>query len=169
MLKSLIIGAAGAFLVAAPALADCTDISSKTLKLTGCVDKEWVAGTGTGAQEFVYNTADQNFGLMVITETDAFPGTTFHDAIIANAVKGAGGKQDDVKVVSERIENIDGKPFNVLEYTLANDGNPILFQNYYYSQPGLGSIQILGYSLETDAATAAFKTGLFAATLKIGE
>ena len=169
MLKSLIIGAAGALLLAAPALADCADISSKTIKLTGCVDKEWVQGEGTGAQEFVYLTADQNYGLMVITESEAFPATQFHDAIIANAVHGAGDKKDDVKVVSERIENINGKPFNVLEYTLANNGQPILFQNYYYSQPGFGSVQILGYSLQTDATAAAFKTGLFASTVKLGE
>ena len=52
MFKSAIIGAAAALLVAAPALA-CADISSKTVKLTGCVDEEWVAGQGTGAQECV--------------------------------------------------------------------------------------------------------------------
>ena len=52
MRMSLIIGAAAALLLAAPAMA-CTDISSKTVKLTGCVDDEWKACTGTGAQEFV--------------------------------------------------------------------------------------------------------------------
>jgi hypothetical protein len=167
MLKSVIIGAGVALLFAAPALA-CTDITSKTVQLTACVDEQWKPLDGTGAQEFVYQTADDNFGMMVITEKDAFPATQFHDAIIANAVKGAGGKADDVKVVSERIENIDGKAFNVLEYTLANSGNPILFQNYYYSQPGFGSLQILGYSLETDATASAFRTGMFAATVKLG-
>jgi hypothetical protein len=160
-------GAAAALLFAAPALA-CTDIASKTLKLTGCVDEEWVAGTGTGAQEFVYATADQNFGMQVITETDVVAAQAFHDAILANAASAISGKADDVKAVSERVENIDGKAFNVLEYTIPNDGNPILFQNFYYSQPGLGSIQLLGYSLETDASTTAFKVGKFAATLKIG-
>jgi hypothetical protein len=72
-------------------------------------------------------------------------------------------------VVSERITNIDGKPFNVLEYTLANSGNPILFQNFYYSQPGFGSVQILSYSLEKDATAAAFNAGVFAATVSLGE
>jgi hypothetical protein len=168
MLKSLVIGAFGALLLAAPALA-CTDISSKTVKLTGCVDTEWVQTQGTGAQEFVYATADGNFGLMVITENQAFAATQFHDAIINNAIKGAGGKKEDVAVVSERVENIDGKPFSVLEYTLADNGSPILFQNYYYSQPGFGSVQILSYSLQTDATVAAFKAGVFASTVKLGE
>lgn len=161
--------AAVALLISAGAASACTDISSQTVKLTGCVDDEWQPTDGEGAQEFVYLTADQNFGLMVITEKDAVAAGAFRDAIVGNAVSGgAGGKADDVKVVGERIENIDGKPFNVLQYTLANGGMPILYQNFYYSQPGVGSIQILAFSLETDAATAAYKAGVFAATVKIG-
>ena len=167
MIKSVLIGAAAALLVAAPALA-CTDISSKTVKLTGCVDEAWVAGQGSGAQEFVYTTADQNFGLQVITETGVVAAQAFHDAILNNAVTAIKGKPEDVKGIAERVENIDGKPFNVLEYTIPNDGNPVLFQNFYYSQPGVGSIQILGYSLETDGNAAAYKTGVFASTVKLG-
>ena len=168
MYKSLLIGAGAALLFAAPALA-CTDIASKTVKLTGCIDTEWVAGTGTGAQEFVYLTADQNFGLQVITETGAVPAAQFRDAIINNAATAIKGTKDDIKIVGERIENVDGKPFNVLEYTIPNSGNPVLFQNFYYSQPGFGSVQILSYSLQTDATVAAFKGGLFASTVKLGE
>ncbi len=169
MLKPLVFGAVAVLVFAVPAFAACTPITSKTIKLTGCVDNEWVAGTGTGAQEFVYLTADQNFGLQVITETEPVPAQQFHDAIIANAVKAINGKTDDVKIVGERIENIDGKPFNVLEYTIPNDGNPVLFQNFYYSQPGFGSLQILGYSLEADGNTAAYKTGVFTSTVKLGQ
>jgi hypothetical protein len=168
MHKPLLIGAGLVLLSAIPAFA-CTAITSKTVALSGCVETEWQAGTGTGAQEFVYTTADQNYGLMVITEKDAFAATAFHDAILANAVAGAGGKKEDIKVVSERVENVDGKPFNVLEYTLANSGQPILFQNFYYSQPGYGSVQILSYSLETDAIAAAYKAGVFNATVKLGK
>ena len=167
MLKPLFIGAGLALLIAGPALA-CTDISTKTVKLTGCVDDEWVAGQGTGAQEFVYTTQDQNFGLQVITESGVVAAQAFHDAILNNAVSAIKGKPEDVKVISERVENIDGKPFNVLEYTIPNNGNPVLFQNFYYSQPGVGSIQILGYSLATDGTAAAYKTGVFASTVKLG-
>jgi hypothetical protein len=168
MLKPTLIGVAAALLVAAPAFA-CDDISSKTVKLTACVDTEWVPGEGKGAQEFVYATADQNFGLQVITETGVVAAQAFHDAIISNAIAAIKGTADDVKVTSERVENIDGKPFNVLEYTIPNNGNPVLFQNFYYSQPGFGSVQILGYSLESDGNTAAYKTGVFASTVKLGE
>ena len=168
MRSSIIIGAVLALAVGTPAWA-CTDISSKTVKLSACVDEEWKAGQGTGAQEFVYATADGNFGLMVITEAETFPIAKFRDAIIANAIHGVGDKKDDVSIDSERIENIDGKPFNVIEYQVANNGNPILFQNFYYSQPGFGSVQILSYSLATDSTVAAYKAGVFASTVKVGE
>jgi len=168
MLKQTFIGVAAALLVAAPALA-CTDIASKTVNLTACVDTEWVPAEGKGAQEFVFATADQNFGLQVITETGVVAAQAFHDAIISNAVAAINGAADDVKIISERVENIDGKPVNVLEYTIPNNGNPVLFQNFYYSQPGFGSMQILGYSLESDGNTAAYKTGVFASTIKFGE
>ena len=167
MLKPVLIGVAAVLLCAAPALA-CTNITSKTVKLTGCVDTEWVAGTGQGAQEFVYTTSDQNFGLQVITESDVVPAQQFHDAIIANAAKAINGTADDIKVLGERVENIDGKAFNVLEYTIPNSGNPVLFQNFYYSQPGFGSVQILGYSLASDGNAAAYKTGAFTSTVKLG-
>ncbi len=168
MLKSLVAGAGLALLTALPAFAACTDISSKTIALTGCIDEEWQAIEGTGAQEFSYLTADQNFGLMLITEKETIPLAQFRDAIIQNAINGSGGTADDVKIVGERIVNIDSKPFNVVEYTIPNSGNPILFQNFYYSAPGYGSLQILAYSLEADATASAFRAGTFAGTAKVG-
>ena len=168
MLKTLIAGAGLALLAAAPAMAACTDISSKTIALTGCIDSEWKPIEGTGAQEFSYLTADQNFGLMLITEKETIPAAQFRDAIIQNAINGSGGTADDVKVVGERIVAVDGKPFNVIEYTIPNSGNPILFQNFYYSAPDYGSLQILAYSLEADATASAFRAGTFAGTAKIG-
>jgi hypothetical protein len=168
MLKTLIAGAALALLTAMPAFAACTEISSKTIALTGCIDSEWQPIEGTGAQEFSYLTADQNFGLMLITEKEVIPTAQFREAIIQNAIKGSGGTADDVKTVRERLVSIDGKPFNVIEYTIPNSGNPILFQNYYYSAPGYGSLQILAYSLETDATASAYRAGVFAGTAKVG-
>jgi hypothetical protein len=168
MLKTLIVGAGLALLTALPAFAACTEISSKTIALTGCIDSEWQPIEGTGAQEFSYLTADQNFGLMLITEKETIPAATFREAIIQNAITGSGGTADDVKVVGERIVSIDGKPFNVLEYSIPNNGNPIVFQNYYYSAPSYGSLQILAYSLAGDATAAGFRAGTFAGTAKVG-
>jgi hypothetical protein len=168
MLKTLIAGAGLALLSAVPGLAACTDISSKTIALTGCIGSEWQAIEGTGAQEFSYLTADQNFGLMLITEKETIPAAQFREAIIQNAISGSGGTAADVKVVGERIVEIDGKPFNVIEYTIPNSGNPILFQNFYYSAPSYGSLQILAYSLATDGTASAFRAGVFAGTAKVG-
>ena len=168
MLKTLLAGAALALLTAMPAFAACTEISSKTVALTGCIDSEWQPIEGTGAQEFSYLTADQNFGLMLITEKEVIPAAQFREAIIQNAITGSGGTADDVKIVRERIVNVDGKPFNVIEYSIPNNGNPILFQNFYYSAPSYGSLQILAYSLETDATASGFRAGLFAGTAKVG-
>lgn len=168
MLKSLLAGAGLALLTALPAAAACTPISSATIALTGCIDTEWQPITGTGAQEFSYLTADQNFGLMLITEKEVIPAAQFREAIIQNAITGSGGTADSVKTVSERIVSIDGKPFNVIEYTIPNNGNPILFQNFYYSAPGYGSLQILAYSLQTDATASGFRAGVFAGTAKVG-
>jgi hypothetical protein len=168
MLKTIVAGAVLALLTALPAFAACTEITSKTLALTGCIDSEWQPIEGTGAQEFSYLTADQNFGLMLITEKEVIPTAKFREAIIQNAITGSGGTADDVKTVRERIVSIDSKPFNVIEYTIPNDGNPILFQNYYYSAPGYGSLQILAYSLEGEGSASGFRAGLFAGTAKVG-
>lgn len=167
MLKSLVIGAGLALAVAAPAFA-CVPISSATLKLSGCVDEQWQAQPGNGAIEFYFLTADQNFGLQVITETAVLNAQQLHDAIIANAVSAVKGDQSKVKEVSARTENIDGKPFNLLEYTLTDGTNTIDYQNFYYSQPGFGTVQILVLSTPQDATAAAYKVGQFAGTVKLG-
>lgn len=52
LLKAVVAGAALALLSSSAALAACTEISSRTIALTGCVDREWKAIKGTGAQEF---------------------------------------------------------------------------------------------------------------------
>jgi hypothetical protein len=168
MIKSLAAGLVAALFMGGSAFAACADIASKVVALSACVDSEWQATEGIGAQEFTYMTADESFGLMVITEKEAIPSAAFRDAIIQNAISGSGSSADQVKVVGERIVAIGGQPFNVIEYTIPNSGNPILFQNFYYSAPGFGSVQILAYSLDTDATATAFKAGLFAHSVKLG-
>ena len=168
MLKTLSIGAGLALLTAMPAFAACTDISSATVALTACVDSDWQPIEGTGAQEFVYANVDEKSAMMVITEKEPIPSDKFRGAILQNAVTGAGGSEDNVKVMREWTTTIAGAPFNVLEYTVTTEAGVLLFQNYYYSAAGYGSTQILTYSLEADATSAAFHAGAFAATVKLG-
>jgi hypothetical protein len=163
--KIVLAGAALALLSAMPAFAACTAISSKTIEFTGCIAKEWHAIKGTGAQEFSYLTADENYGLMVITEKETIPYNQFRSAIIQNAIKGSGSS--DVEVVGDSTATIDGKSFKVVEYTIPNDGNPILFKNFYYSASKFGSLQILAYSLKADRKSAARKAATFTATVDL--
>jgi hypothetical protein len=166
LLKILLASLGLVLLSAIPALAACTEISSKTIELTGCIAKEWHAIKGTGAQEFSYLTADENYGLMVITEKETIPYGQFRSAIIQNAITGSGST--DVEVVGDSKATIAGKSFNVIEYTIPNDGNPILFKNFYYSAPGFGALQILSYSLKADRKASARKAATFTATVELG-
>jgi hypothetical protein len=168
MRYTLLLGAGLALLAAAPAFA-CTDISSKAVKLTGCVDDQWQAQTvaAGGALEFAYLTADQNFGLQVLTEAGAVSAQQLQDGIMNNAVTAAGSK-DNVKLINSRVETVNGKAFNELEYSVTDGKFTITYQNLYYSAPDVGTIQILAYSTPEMASQAAFKQGQFAATLKVG-
>ena len=103
MLKHLLLSASAVLLAGAPALA-CTQISSATVPLTGCIADEWQQMQGSGAQEFVYNTADGNFGLMVITEKEVFNASSFRDAIVQNAINGNGGDASKVQVIGGNNE-----------------------------------------------------------------
>jgi len=60
------------------------------------------------------------------------------------------------------------KPFNVIAYQVPLDDNLLRFQNFYYSAAGLGAVQILAYSLDSQASAAAYRAGVFAATVKLG-
>lgn len=106
---------------------------------------------------------------MVITEKDIIPVKQFRAAIIQNAIKGSGASAGDIKVVGEGKATIDGKSFNVIKYSIPNDGNPILFQNYYFSESGFGALQILAYSLQSEAKASARKAGVFIATVELGD
>jgi hypothetical protein len=168
MLKTILLGAGFALLSVAPALA-CTDIATKAVKLTGCVDEQWQAQAeaGKGALEYSYLTADQNFALQVITEATAFTSQQLQDGILNNAISAAGSK-DNVKLINSRTETVDGKPFNELEYTVSNGKYTLTYQNLYYSAEGFGTVQILAFSTPEMATQAAFRQGQFASTVKLG-
>ncbi|GEM_PF-2917924 len=168
MFKPLLIGAGLALAAALPASAACTDIASKTVTLAGCVDSEWQPIEGSGAQEFVYQTADGNFALMLVTEADVFSMAQFRDAILQNAVSGSGAAPEEVKIVGERVVLIDARAFNVIEYQVPLGGNLLRFQNYYYSAPGFGALQVLAYGLDSEATAAAYRAGVFTASVTLG-
>ena len=161
MMKSLAWGLGAALLMAAPAWA-CDTINSKVVKISVCIDdSEWVLQAPQGVQELLYFNTEQTIGFTLITEKETVAVSDFRSAILNNAIGGAGegATIDDVKVVSERIENVGGKPWNVLEYQIGKPGEELLFQNFYYVQPGFGSTQLVYWSSPADSTTAAYRAG----------
>ena len=105
----------------------------------------------------------------MISEDGAYPAVGLRSAIIANAVAASGGVEDNVKVVGERIENIGGKPWNMIEYQFLSEGVQYLFQNFYYSAPGFGTTQMLFFSDSAVATSAAYRAGQLLSTVSFDE
>jgi len=159
MFKTLIIGAALA-LVAFPVAAaeiDCGDatlVKSAKLKIAACIDPaDWVAGTGTGDQEFVYFTKDQKAGFAIVTEAPVVTMDAYHAAIIAFATKQSGATEGSVSSYDDATQEINGKTWGSMHYDVTVQGTKLEFLNYYYSEEGLGSTQFIFWSLPEDAGT----------------
>ena len=156
-----------ASLVAAPAYAACDTVNSKSVKLSACIDEvDWELQAPQGDQEFLYFAPDGTIGFTIITEKETFTPSDFRGAVLTNAANANGGK--DVKVLRERIENVGDKPWNVINYEFGEPGQELEFQNFYYSQPGLGSVQVVFWSLPSDATVAAYRAGKVLNTLQYG-
>jgi hypothetical protein len=160
MLKLTLAAAAmaAATFAASPAFAACDTINSKVLKLSACIDEsDWVLQAPQGDQEYFYLSADERVGFIIISEKETFTASDFRGAILANAKNGNNGTE--VPVVGERVENVGDKPWNVIEYQFGDEGQELEFQNFYYSQPGFGSVQMVFWSVPGDATVAAYRAG----------
>ena len=152
---------------ASPAFAACDTINSKTLKLSACVEEaDWELQAPQGDQEFLYFSPDGTVGFTIITEKETFTASDFRGAVLANGKNANGGT--DVNIIKERVENVAEKPWNVIAYQLGETGQELEFQNFYYSQPGFGSVQIVFWSVPSDATVAAYRAGKLLSTLSYG-
>jgi len=150
-----------------PAFAACDTINSKTVRLSACIDEnDWVVQPRQGDQEFLYFSADEKVGFTIITEKETFTASDFRRAVLLNGKAANGDK--DVAVIAERVENVADKPWNVIEYQFGDAGQELEFQNFYYSQPGLGSVQVVFWSIPGDATVAAYRAGRVLSTLSYG-
>jgi hypothetical protein len=150
-----------------PAFAACDTVNSKKIKLSACIDEnDWVIQPQQGDQEFLYFSADEKVGFTIITETETFAASAFRGAVLINGKNANGGK--DPQVISERVENVADKPWNVMQYQFGEPGQELEFQNFYYSQPGFGSVQVVFWSIPSDATTAAYRAGRVLSTLSYG-
>jgi hypothetical protein len=167
MHKTILAAAVATGLMVTPAFAECDTVSSQNLKLSACVDaSDWELQTPQGDQEFLYFSGDQTVGFTIITEKETFTASDFRGAVLTNAKNANEG--NDVTIVRERVENVADKPWNVIEYQLGAAGEELTFQNFYYSQPGLGSVQVVFWSLPSDATVAAYRAGKLLNTLQYG-
>jgi len=160
------VAVATAFAVS-PAFAACDTINSKNIKLSACVsENDWIVQPQQGDQEFLYFSSDDKVGFTIITEKESFTASDFRGAVLTNGKNANGGK--DPTIIAERVENVGEKPWNVMEYQFGDPGQELEFQNFYYSQPGLGSVQVVFWSLPSDATVAAYRAGLVLGTLAYG-
>ena len=170
-MNKILLGAiASALVLVTPALA-CETVTSTKVKLSACIDTTgWATQTPAGDQEFLYYSSDETIGFAVINENGAWPASQFREAILTNAAAAAAdAKPENVTVVSERLENIGGKAWNVIEYQVATADAPLLFQNFYYVQPGFGSTQFVYWSIPEGGTSAAFRAGQMLATIQFTE
>lgn len=153
------------FLVA-PAMA-CDTVTSSKVPLTACVDAAgWALQAAQGDQEFLYYSTDETIGFTIISEKETVAVADYRAAILANAAAAAAdSKPENVTILSERVENIGGKAWNVIEYQVATPDQPILFQNFYYVQPGFGSTQFVYWSAPESGTSAAYRAGQMLSTV----
>jgi hypothetical protein len=69
-------------------------------------------------------------------------------------------------VVGERIENVGGKPWNVIEYDTTINGTVFLFTEFYYLAPGFGSAEFIYWTIPDLATQAAFRAGQMMASVQ---
>jgi len=151
--------AMAAALTVTPAIAACDTIKSRNVGLSACIDDaEWELRAPQGDQEFLFFSLDQRVGFTVITEQASFTASDFRRAVLVNGMNANGGKE--VQVVSERVESVGGRSWNVIEYQLGEPGEELEFQNFYYSQPDFGAVQVVFWSTPGDATLAAYRAGV---------
>ena len=156
-MKSLLLGMVLA-LVTLPAFADDIDcgaatlVKSQKLKLEACVDPAvWESSPGSGDQEFVYFSKDGKAGFAIVTEAPVVDLKAYHDAILQFAGKQSGAPQP-LTSADDAAVTINGKAWASMHYTVKVQDSTLVFLNYYYSEPGLGSTQFIFWSAPGDAA-----------------
>lgn len=163
MLKSIALGAAIVVAMAAPAFA-CDQIASKQVKISACVDDTWQAQTAGGDQEYFYLSDDGNIGFTLIGEQGTGSASSFRSAILTNAST----DNADVKVLGERIENVAGKPWNVIEFQRNDGTNTFIYDDFYYLAPGFGAVQFIYWTIPDNVSSASFRAGQMMATIEFG-
>ncbi len=159
MLKQLTFGAVLA-LTATSALA-CETVESNVIPLTFCIDPTmWIPSQPTAPQEFLYFDPPQNLGFIAITELGDANEADFRTAILNNAGGGA------ATLYGERMETVAGVDWHVIEYGTVVDGLNLVYQNFYFVNPGVGGVQLVFFSTDPDVTKTAVRAGMVLNTVQ---
>jgi hypothetical protein len=139
-------------LAAAPDCVSADLVKSTIVPLAVCVDPAvWEKVDAATGQEFVYFTKDQTAGFAIVTEKPSVALPAFHDGILAYAEKLSGAAAGSIKSYDDATLIVSGKSWGAMHYNATMQGNQIEFLDYYYSEDGLGAIQLLFWSAPADA------------------
>jgi len=124
-------------------------VASAVVALTLCVDPgRWSEIDPGPEQEFTFMTTDGAAGMALIAERLPFGSSFLRTAILENAAEASGVSADEIEIVEEGTATIAGQSWEVIRYRVDFEGTRFEYFNYYRSQEGFGSSQIVFWTLE---------------------
>jgi len=79
------------------------------------------------------------------------PLSDYRDGIVAFVEKQSGAPPGSIKPYDEATSTINGKTWGSMHYNVTLSGGELEYLTYYYSEDGVGSLQVLFWSLPADA------------------
>jgi hypothetical protein len=122
-------------------------IKSKKLPISFCVYKPWgLDSTPPSSMEFQAVNSDLDLYFGLITERTQMDLAGLKDAILYNAASASGLRSEDVPILKESKETINGVEWNYMEYDIAISGGNFRFGNYFVSLGDRGAVQAAFWS-----------------------
>jgi hypothetical protein len=122
-------------------------ISSKKLPISLCLALPWrVDTTPTGSIELQATQTELDLFVGLITERTQLPLETLRQAILLNAASAAGVRPEDVPILKESVETLNGFKWQYIEYELSVSGAKFRFGNYHQTLGEIGVVQIAFWS-----------------------
>lgn len=135
---------------AVPQDTSCADgnvINSKKLPISICVTKPWkLDESPQGSMEMQVVQTELDLFVGVVTERTQMPASTIRQAILVNAASFAGVRAEDVAVLKDTSETLNGVEWKYIEYEVAYSGAKFRFGNFHQSLGELGAVQMAFWS-----------------------
>ncbi len=122
-------------------------IASKKLPISMCIFTPWrVDSTPSSAMELQAVQPDLDLYVGLITERTQMPIKSLRDAILYNAAGAGSVRPEDVPVLKESVETLNGAEWNYIEYEVVISGAKFRFGDYHKSLGELGVVQVAFWS-----------------------